>query len=231
MAQTLSVFLKALMRVVYCLAFEVVELFRTAIHYYPNAQFRRADLRCHWAYLMRNSPYTSCERYLRNLPNDRVQKTYGETSFGTLDRIAAAVGLSENDVVYDLGCGRGRGVFWLNAFYKCRAVGVEIFPEFVMHARGIQKKLRLAGVEFVYANLMDLDYADATVIYLYGTAFADEAIAKLVDRFQTLKPGTRVVTVSYPLNDYCPVPLFRLENAFSAPYAWGVARVFVQRRL
>lgn len=233
MAQTLpslTSLAKALAAYPVYVARDMAELARTVARYYPNRQFRRADLRCLWAYLMRN-PDAICQRYLRNFPDDEVQKIYGETFFTTLDDIAQALQLSEKDVVYDLGCGRGRGVFWLRAVRGCRAVGVEINPAFVIEARRIQKKAGIDDVEFILGNLMDLDYAEATAIYLYGTAFSDEAIARVIDCFRALKPGTRVVTVSYALTAYTDEPLFELEQQFKGRFLWGHANLFVQRKL
>jgi hypothetical protein len=114
--------------------------------------------------------------------------------------------------------------------YQCRAVGVDINPAFIIQARTIKRKLGIGGVEFELANPMDLDYRDATVIYLYGTAFTDEAIAKLIGRFAALKPGTRIVSVSYPLSNYTDAPLFELERRFRGKYLWGYADIYVQRR-
>jgi SAM-dependent methyltransferase len=230
MSQALTSYAKALVSAPRYLATDVSEFFTTITRYYSNAQFRRADLRCLRAYLLR-SPYNICQRYLRDLPDARVQKIYGETFFTTLDTIAKAVNLTENDVIYDLGCGRGRGVFWFNAMYKCRAIGVEIYPVFVTEARKIKKKLGIDGVDFIYANLMDIDYDDATVIYFYGTAFKDKAIASVVDRFKSLKPGTRVVSVSYALTAYTDSPVFELEQKIRGKFLWGEADIFIQRRL
>jgi len=228
--QSLYAQLKALVFYPLYLVIGAADFLATIVRYYPNARFRRADWRCLRAYLVRD-PYTICRRYLRDFPDDEVQKIYGETFFGTLEKIAEAVGLAENDVVYDLGCGRGRGVFWFNAFYGCRAVGVEINPLFVIEARTIARKAGIDGVAFELANLLDLDCRDATVIYLYGSAFSDEAIEKLVDRFRALRRGTRVVSVSYALNDYAKTPLFELKKTFKGRYLWGYADIYVQHKL
>jgi SAM-dependent methyltransferase len=230
MTHSFTSYAKALVFAPRYLVADVFEFLATVARYYPNAQFRRADMRCLWAYLLRDA-YRTCQSYLRDLPDNRVQKIYGETFFTTLDAIARAVNLSENDVIYDLGCGRGRGVFWFNAMYKCRAVGVEIYPVFVTVARRIKKRLGIDGVEFIYANLMDIDYDDATVIYFYGTAFNDEAIASVVDCLKSVKPGTRVVSVSFALTRYTNAPLFELEQKIHGRFLWGEADIFIQRRL
>lgn len=229
MAPALMSYVKALAHAPRYLARDVIEFFNTMIRYYPNAQFRRADLRCMRAYLWR-SPYKLCHRYLRNFPDARVQKIYGETFFSTLDTIARAVGLSDSDVVYDLGCGRGRAVFWFNAIYKCRAVGVELHPVFIAEARRIKNKLGIDGVEFIYANLMDIDYDDATVIYFYGTVFNREAISAAIERFKRVKRNTRIVSVSYALGDYTNAPLFEIEQKLRGRFLWGETDIYIQRR-
>ncbi|MFC7516067.1 class I SAM-dependent methyltransferase [Herbaspirillum sp. GCM10030257] len=202
----------------------------TIRRYYPNGRFRRTDLLCLWAYLTRD-PYTICERFLKSFPDDQVQKMYGESFFTTLEKVADTIKLDSKDVVYDLGCGRGRSVFWFNAMFGCRAVGIEINPVFVTQARRIQKSQNIDEVEFVLADLMDADYSDATVIYLYGTAFSDTAIVKLVEHFATLRPGTRVVSVSYSLIPYTDVPMFELEQKISGKFLWGETDIYIQRKL
>jgi SAM-dependent methyltransferase len=209
---------------------EIGEFFTTVSRYYANARFRRAELHCFLAYLMR-SPEAICHRFLRKADDDEVQKIYGETFFTTLEKIADAVGLSERDVVYDLGCGRGRGVFWFNALRGCRAIGVDLNQYFIIQARRIQRKADIDGVDFVIANILDMDYTDATVIYLYGTAFSDAAIVKLVRRFESLAKGARVVSVSYPLNGYAETPMFELEKTIKGRFPWGETEIYIQRRL
>jgi SAM-dependent methyltransferase len=230
MLQTAIAPFKALTAYPSCLAAEIGDFFSTVARYYPNARFRRADFHCFLAYLTR-SPEAICHRYLRDACDDDVQKIYGETFFTTLEEIADAVGLSERDVIYDLGCGRGRTVFWFNALRGCRAVGVDINRYFIVQARRIQRKADIDGVEFVLANVLDLDYDDATVIYLYGTAFSDTAVMRLVRRFASLKKGTRVVSVSYPLNDYADTPLFKLERTINGKFPWGDTEIYIQRKL
>lgn len=229
-AEVASSLLQALFAYPRYLVVDTIEYMVTVRRYYPNLRFRRADLHCLWAYLLRN-PDNICHRYLRSFPDDQVQKIYGESFFTTLEAIAKAVDLSEHDVIYDLGCGRGRSVFWFNALYRCRAVGVEINPTFVIQARKIQKKQGIDDVEFIFANLMDVDYSDATVLYLYGTAFNDAAIATLVERFATLRRGTRIVSVSYPLTKYTKTPLFELVQTMPAKYPWGSTHIYIHRKL
>ncbi len=209
---------------------DLLDYARSVYMFYPNKVFREADLRILFSYLILN-PYAICKRYLKDFPEDQVQKVYGETFFSTLELIAKKIVLTKEDTIYDLGCGRGRTVFWFNAIYGCRAIGVEINPLFIHKARKISEKMALEGVEFKLANLMDLDYSNATHIYLYGSVFTEEAIAHIIENFKHLKPGTVVISVTFPLSDYTEENLFTLEQEFTARFLWGYTGIYVQRKI
>lgn len=211
----------------------VINLFdylRTVYKYYPNKIFREADLRIIFSYLLIN-PYTLCRRYLKNFPDDQVQKVYGETSFSTLETIAQKVKLSAEHTIYDLGCGRGRAVFWFHAVCGCRAIGVEINPIFVYKARKIRQKMDLNKMEFKYANLLDVDYSNATHIYLYGSALTEEAGLNIIEHFKGLKSGTIVISVTFQLNDFTDEKLFEEEEQFTASFIWGKTPIYILRKL
>ncbi|MEX0732005.1 MAG: class I SAM-dependent methyltransferase [Aquisalimonadaceae bacterium] len=213
-----------------CTGTRLVEFIVAVICFYPNTRFLRVDMQLSLSYFALN-PYRICENYLKDWSSYDVQKVYGETFLTTLASIGRAVNLSEKDVVYELGCGRGRCVFWFNAFYKCRTIGVDINPVFIDKARRIKSALKFDNVEFKLASIMDVRFDDATIIYLYGTAFEDHAVERLVERFSHLTPGTRVVSVSYPLTAYMKEPLFELEQELAARFLWGYTTVYVQRKL
>ena len=209
---------------------DFMDYVQAVIKYYPNKNFRHADLRLLKSYLFHN-PYAICKRYLQDFPNDQVQKVYGETYFSTLTEIAERAGLSEKDTFFDLGCGRGRSIFWFNTVIGGRAVGVEINPLFIHKARKIQNKMNLTGIEFKLANLMEVDYSDATCVYIYGSVFTEEAIYHIIEALKKLKPGTFVISVTYPLTDYTDENLFFLEQEFTARFLWGYTGIYIQRKL
>jgi len=201
------------------------------LRYYRNREFRRADLALVGRYFLR-SPYRICSRFLESYPDEEVQKVYGETSLMTLEIIAEKVRLTADDTLYELGSGRGRSVFWFHAFHGCHTIGVELNPYFLREANRVLSSFPQSRVEFREANLLDLDYADATVVYLYGTLFQEVAVSRLVEQLRNLQPGARVVTVTYPLtNDIEGARLFDLVDQFEAPFLWGTTEVFIHHRL
>jgi Cyclopropane fatty acid synthase and related methyltransferases len=111
--------------------------------------------------------------------------------------------VGKDDILYDLGSGDGRLV--ITATEKCGAtgIGIDIDPERIAEARENAKK---AGVEdkvrFVEQDLFESDFHDATVVTLY---LLNELNLRLRPRiFAQTKPGTRVVSHAFTMDDWEP---------------------------
>src|SRR6188768_1089931 len=91
-----------------------VEYLRVVSRYYSTPAFLKIDAALVLSYLFKH-PFALSKRFLLEQGAQDVY-TYGETPLTTLDMIARECRLSPKDVVFDLGCGRGRACFWLNAF-------------------------------------------------------------------------------------------------------------------
>jgi len=206
--------------------FNLKEFLLTLFLYYPNWQFARVD-----TYLLRNyifqNPYRLSKKYHEEKGIGGIH-SYGETPLTTMEKIARECGLKASDKVYELGAGRGRACFWLQSFVGCEVVGIEFVPTFVRIAQQVKRKFNIQGVTFLYRHILEVDYSDATVIYYYGTCAETSFIQALVDKLKVLPPGTKVITVSYPLISYMDEPIFELITTFSASFAWGKANVYLQ---
>src|SRR5262249_24856476 len=146
----------------------------------------------------------------------------------TLEKIAHMCHISSRDVVFELGCGRGRTCFWLNQFIGCPVIGVDYVPEFIQRANQIKGSFDLPGIEFRLEDMLKTDLTRATVIYLYGTCLQSPYIESLVEKFKALPKGTRVITVSYSLNEFVPEAPFELLKQFPAQFTWGITDVYYQ---
>lgn len=204
------------------------EFFRTTLKYYSNTQFRKVDLFLLISYLFDN-PFAISKRFLKQRGEKEIH-TYGETPFSTLDLIANETQVTSKDTVFELGCGRGRTCFWLNAFKGCKVVGIDYIPEFIDRANAIKNKFKLDDVEFRHQDMVNADLTGASVIYLYGTCLEDSVIEQLIENFSSLPKGTKIITVSYPLTDYTKQPLFEVMKRFPARFTWGTADVYLQIR-
>lgn len=203
-----------------------VEYLRVVFNYYSNTSFLKIDSYLVFSYLF-NNPFAISKRFLIHRGEEDVY-TYGETPLSTLDYITQECRLSPKDTVFELGCGRGRTCFWLSQFIGCSVVGVDYVPEFIQRAKEVQSKFNVQKIEFRLEDLLQSDLTGATVIYLYGTCFNDSFIKSLIERLIHLPRGTKIITVSYALDEYTDKPLFEVLKRFPASFTWGIADVYLQ---
>lgn len=201
-----------------------VEEVRVRCKFYSQAPFKRIDKRLRAAYAWR-SPFQISKAFLMEKGAQEIH-VYGETPLTTLDRIAKRCALKPTDHFFDLGCGRGRGVLFLSHRYGCAATGIDWIPAFIATAQ----RLNAEKCRFVCQEFLDADLQKATVIYLYGSCLEDAYISALVKKFKTLKEGTKVITVSYPLADYGGEGEFALLETLTLPFLWGKTDVYLQEK-
>lgn len=199
--------------------FHLVEKIKVLL-LYPS--YRTTELLFSFLSLFSN-PYAISKRFLREKGAADLY-TYGETPLTTWDKIAKECGLFSTDCVFDLGCGRGKALFWLTQEVGCRAVGVEIIPTFILQAKRLQKWLRSDLVTFHHGDMREIDLTLATFIYIDGL-FLDEILWKeLLEKFSQLRKGTKIVTTSEPL----PAP-FCCVKEFEGRYAWGTTTLYLHQ--
>lgn len=207
----------------------LIEYFRVVFNYYSEPSFAKRDGYLIFSYLF-NSPFSVSKRFLMLRQEEDVY-TYGETPLTTLEEIARRCRLSVEDVVFELGCGRGRTCLWLHQFIGCHVVGIDYVPEFIKRANEVKAKFNITGVEFRQQDMLDADLTGATVVYLYGSCYKEPFIRALAAKLGHLPKGTKIITVSYPLTDYTQKPLFEVINRFPARFTWGEADVYLQIKL
>lgn len=202
-----------------------IEYGRVVYRYYGNRQFALTDLYLLSFYLLR-SPFRISKRFLTEKKAEDVY-AYGETPLTTMDFIAKQCAIHRNDIVYELGSGRGRACFWLNAFIGCKVIGIEFIPLFVEIAHKVKNKFHLKNVSFLMKDMLEASLEDATVIYLYGTCYDEQFIQNLIHLFASLPQGTRIISVSYSLEEFgCKE--FPVIKTFSATFTWGIGQVYCQ---
>lgn len=195
--------------------------------YYLRGSFFKADFWLFLEYLFR-SPFQISKRFLRKQGAENVYR-YGETPLTSLDRICQEVGVEKGDVVYELGCGRGRTCFWLKGYLGVkRVVGIDCISEFIRSAQRVQERLGEKEIDFRCEDFVETDLSDATVVYFYGTGFETPVLKRLVEVLEKMKKGTKIVTVSYPLSDYGAD--FQVIKKLEISFPWGQADVYVQER-
>lgn len=123
---------------------------------------------------------------------------YVATPMTVVEKMLEMAEVTENDVVYDLGCGDGRIVITAAKKYGARGVGIDLDSERIDESR---RNAREAGVESLVEFRMEdatrADLSDATVVTLYLLTESNALLRPMLE--QSLKPGARVISHNYDI--------------------------------
>lgn len=128
-----------------------------------------------------------------------------------IKRMAEIAELTADDLVYDLGCGDGRIVIGAVQHSGCRGVGFDIDPERIKEsianaiASGVSER-----VEFREQDIFTVDLSQSTVVMMYLLPWM---VAKLEPQFEQMKPGSRIVTQDYWIEQVRPQRVIRVNVA------------------
>jgi len=138
-----------------------------------------------------------------------------------VDKMLEIAGVTEKDIVIDLGSGDGRTVI-AAAKLGAQAVGIEYNPEMVEVSKN---KAKEAGVsektKFIQTDLFEYDLSEATVITMF---LLPEINLKLRPRLLDLKPGTRIVSNTFTMGEWDPDYEVTIGNQLSS---WSTALLWI----
>lgn len=127
---------------------------------------------------------------------------YIATPRDVVEKMLSMARLRREDLVYDLGCGDGRVLVTAARKYGCRAAGYDLDPRRVQESRENAKR---AGVEHLIGveqkDIFDVDLEPADVVFIYLNPVVNR---RLIPRLRTLRPGSRIVSHSFPIGDIKP---------------------------
>jgi precorrin-6B methylase 2 len=146
------------------------------------------------------------------------------TEQAVVDLMLDMANVTPQDYVIDLGSGDGRTVITA-AKRGARALGVEYNPDMIaLSKRNAAKEGVGDKTEFVHADLFDTDFSRATVVTLF---LRTDINLKLRPRILDMKPGTRVVSNSFTMEEWTPDQTASVEeekcaNLCCTAYFWIV---------
>ena len=133
-----------------------------------------------------------------------------------VERIRKALqlaGVQPGETLVDLGAGDGRVLFIAAREFAARAIGVEISP---VHCLMAWLRARFSPVRpQISIRCMDLfraDLHDADVVFAYMTSRQSARLRPILE--QRMRPGTRVVTVSFDIDGWQPSQFDRQNLLF-----------------
>ena len=125
--------------------------------------------------------------------------------------------LTAQDIHYDLGSGDGRTVITA-AKRGAQAVGVEYNPDMVALSERAAAKEGVAGkAKFIQGDIFQTDFSHATVVTLY---LLPSLNVKLRPTILKMKPGTRVVSHAFTMDEWQPDQTENVEGRTA--YLWIV---------
>jgi len=142
------------------------------------------------------------EEYLKSLPENIVSGEDVQLPDKSFREIFNFLNLGESDIFYHLGCGDEKGIeIALKEYHVKKAVGIDNNLDKINQAKNILALKNIPG-ELICQDVRNSNISDATVILFW---FTDEKIINsMMNKFENLQPGTKVITIWGPLQDCLP---------------------------
>ena len=161
---------------------------------------------------------------------------YGEVPFAVWKEIVEKTNPKKDGVFFDLGSGTGRVVMESHIVFDFKkSIGVELlkglhdkacevkdkFEKFVKPK--ILNQLKDRELQFVNANIFDVDLQEADLIFMNHPFKDRELFEKLEEKFlKELKPQTKIVTTIRSLNN----PAFKALGSQKYEFSWGESTIY-----
>jgi SAM-dependent methyltransferase len=140
------------------------------------------------------------------------------TPDAVVERMLRMARVGKNDYVIDLGSGDGRTVIMAAQKFGARALGIEYNPDMVALSIKNAEKVGIGDkVKFIKADLFETDFSQATVITMYLLPAIN---IKLRPKILDMRPGTRVVSHAFNMEDWQPDQTATVEGRDA--YLWIV---------
>jgi hypothetical protein len=117
-----------------------------------------------------------------------------------VDRMLRMAQVTPNDFVVDLGAGDGKIAIAAAKKLGARSLGIEYNPDMAKHAQRNVDKAGVAGrAKIVQGDVFATDFSQATVVTMYLLPALN---LKLRPQILSMRPGTRVVSHSFSMEDW-----------------------------
>ena len=121
-----------------------------------------------------------------------------------VDRMLTMAQVTSKDLVMDLGAGDGKIAIAAAKKFGARAIGIEYNPDMVKHANANAQKAGVHGegqgkAMIRHGDIFATDFTKADVITMYLLPALN---MKLRPQILSMKPGTRVVSHSFTMEDW-----------------------------
>lgn len=175
-----------------------------------------------------------------NLKLENDEFGYGEICFDSFSMMLAVIQPTATDVFYDLGSGTGKAVFCSAMLYELKkSCGIELLPGLYHASISQLEKFNLLSdvqdcfpkfplpIHFIKDNFLEVDFLDATIVFINATCFAAEFWQQLINKLNMLQSGIRVIVVSKQLS----LSNYQLLDAKMYWMSWGWSSVYIYKKM
>jgi len=135
-----------------------------------------------------------------------------------VERMLRMAQTTSKDYVVDLGSGDGRTVIAAAKKFGARSLGVEYNADMVdLSTRNAVREGVTANAKFIRGDIFETDFTQATVVTMYLLPGLN---LKLRPKILDMKPGTRVVSHQFNMDDWQPDETTNLDGRRA--YFWIV---------
>jgi hypothetical protein len=147
---------------------------------------------------------------------------YVPTPNEVVNEMLAMAEVTKDDILYDLGSGDGRIPITAAQKFGTRGVGIDLDPVRVKEANANAEKAKVTDkVRFIEGDIFKESFSEATVVTLY---LLPSVNLKLKPTLLAMKPGTRVVSHNYDMDDWVPekTKTLKINDVNHYVYFWRV---------
>jgi SAM-dependent methyltransferase len=167
---------------------------------------------------------------LRNKPTKQKGKgaylAYGETPLSTFNTILSRIPIKSGLQFAELGCGIGRLSLMSAHLHQFNVTGVDLIEPFVSYANKLAKRHKL-NCTFLHCNILDIDWSKFDLLYITATTYSEEILDEVWNKATEIKKDAILITLTHspPKQD------FSILDMKILPFSWGIATVYISRRL
>ena len=136
---------------------------------------------------------------------DDYHHPYEPTPYAVLERLAESQYITQEHIVVDYGCGKGRVGFYLSAMLGCKTIGIEYDER--MYALAVKNKQTFCGkgtAEFQCISAEEYTITDADCFYFFNpftVEILQSVMGKILDSYYE-NPRQMTLFFYYPHEDY-----------------------------
>ncbi|HWI14800.1 MAG TPA: class I SAM-dependent methyltransferase [Burkholderiales bacterium] len=158
------------------------------------------------------------EAYTPSVGQEGKDVIWVPTPQALVERMLTVAKVTPGDFVVDLGSGDGRTVITAAKKFGARALGLEFNPDMVaLSKRNAEKEGVADRAQFQRADIFATDFSSATVVTMY---LLPSLNLKLRPTLLAMKPGTRIVSHAFTMDDWGPDQTENVEGRTA--YLWIV---------